>query len=218
MLEEIISPRLIMFNGDTLTKMSKSNIKVIGITGHLTSGKDTFFSLLDYLYPEKFRRLAFADGLKGELDALVKKEFGFSLFACVASQKAVIRPLLIGWGMARRNQEKDYWINSLLKKMDDLCSLDKECFPEYEPITVVTDVRYENEVLALRKKYGDGFKLVKVSRPDAKVEIPQEEQINQPLVDKYADYTVIWETVGEEKDLNQLDHYVVECYNHLFIK
>ena len=179
----------------------KSKIQVIGVTGNLTAGKDTFFSLLDKICPEQFTRAAFADGLKLELDAFVKKSFGFSLFNFSAAQKALIRPVLIGWGMSRRNQDKDYWISNLLNHLDHMGNL---------RTIVICDVRYENEVLALRKKYGHGFKLVKISRPDAKVEIPQEEQINQPLVDKYLDYTVIWPTVGIDQ-LDKLTPAVRDC-------
>ncbi len=186
--------------------MNDNKIKVIGISGFLRSGKDSFFTILNKLYPDTFKRFAFADTLKWELHEFALSKFGIDVFNCVDKDKSIIRPLMIGLGEARRNQNPNYWIEALAKSLE---SNDK--------IAIVTDCRYENEVLFFKNKYGSAFKLVEIERLDSGVVPPAEELKNNPKVQKYIDHKISWETVGDN-DLSKLEPYVGACYNYLFNK
>ncbi len=202
-----ISPRLTMFNGDTLTKMNnQNNIKVIGVCGYLRSGKDSFFTILNKLYPDVFKRFAFADTLKWELHQFAIENFNIDVFYCSDKDKSIIRPLMIGLGEAHRNQNPNHWIEALAKSLES-----------NNKIAVLTDCRYENEILFFKNIYGDAFKLVEIERVDSGITPPAEELRNHPKVQKYIDYKINWVTVGDN-DLSRLEPYVIECYNHLFKK
>ncbi len=177
--------------------------KLIGITGHALSGKDTFFNLL-HNTDDRFVRFALADKLKEDLSDLVFKQFGWDIFNLTFAQKEVIRPIMITYGQAWRKVDPLHWVKIVEKKIDKLFRENNEAglfgeslYPRRVP--VISDVRFENESHFFKEKYGDQFLLVKVIR-DKAPEPPQEEKINQPYVDAYVDHFVSWPTVGKELD------------------
>ncbi len=192
-----------------------NKIKVIGICGLCTSGKDTAYRLLSELYTNSFVRFAFADTLKGDLDPFIRQHFGFSIFSATAQQKELIRPLMINYGMCQRQVDPDYWIKQLDLRIDAYRRLDED--DGFNTIQVITDCRFINEVKFFKNKYGDSFRLIEVVRTDSKVEPPEQEKINHPLLKPHVNYTINWPSVGDDK-LDTLKPYIVDCYNHLFSK
>ncbi len=183
--------------------------KLIGITGHALSGKDTFFNLL-HKTDDRFVRFALADELKEDLADLVSKQFGWDIFNLTSAQKEVVRPIMITYGQAWRKVDPLHWVKIVEKKIDKLFRenneiglFDKNLYPHRIP--VCTDIRFVNEFLCFKKKYGEQFLLVKVSR-DGAPEPPEEEKKNQPCVDVYVDHFISWPTVG--KELDKLDAYI----------
>lgn len=133
---------------------------LIGLCGAAQSGKDTFAGLLGY------RRIAFADKLKQvalDCDPLVgPDDFGygegyFHLSWMVeqfgweyAKRVPGVREFLQNLGAAVRHYDPNFWIKAALEQWDD------------DHPTVVTDVRYDNEVRAIRR--WQGF-IVRIDRP-----------------------------------------------------
>ena len=115
----------------------------IALSGLKRSGKDTIGSYLIQNYSCK--RFAFADEVKRLARELFPEEF-------VQNDKPVN---LLQWlGNTMRQRNPDVWIN----KLSTMIQLTKDPVPNL----VVTDVRYPNEVQALKNL---GFTIVKVQVP-----------------------------------------------------
>ena len=162
---------------------SKNNIKVLGLGVNRMVGKDTFFSLLSEIDP-RFKRVAFADALKDSCEDLCKYFFDKGISQLTPSEKEIFRPILIESGRVGRTLDIDYWVKRAIKTA--------ETFPE-ESITVITDVRFENEYLYLKKIYGEKFFFVNLLREGAP-EPTDEEKKNGPETAKHANMTFYWKT------------------------
>lgn len=178
--------------------------KIICINGFARVGKDTFFNLLKATN-RIFVRFAFADELKHDLSQLILEQFGYDIFNLSEKQKEIIRPLLISYGCAWRKIDSLHWVKIVDKKIDKIIKnnnekslFNEDLYPKIIPC--VTDCRFSNEILYFKNKYKDNFILVKIDRNGAP-EPPEEEKINQPLVDKYVDFSISWETVGDKIEL-----------------
>jgi len=116
------------------------------------------------------RRYAFADALKQEVNDMAKACGGMrELFLLnpllpqwveydpVAPMDDPLCPLgkqrslLQFWGVYRREQEQDYWVNKVAQKLEE----------EKPEICLITDLRFMNEFL-WAKEYGD---TIRVDRP-----------------------------------------------------
>jgi hypothetical protein len=89
-------------------------------------------------------RVAFADELKKDVATLFSRNgLDFDELMKDPAKKELIRPLLVSYGQIMREFDPDIWVNKALK--------DKE---RKHQITAVTDVRFPNEVIALKKMGG----------------------------------------------------------------
>ena len=180
--------------------------KIIGVTGHCRAGKDSLFNLLYRNYPNTFYRLAFADQLKDHLADFVSNRFDINIFQCSAEQKTKIRPLMIGYGMAQRNMDPNYWVKEVADKLNIYNHSTILC-------PVITDFRFENEVKFFKEKYGKDFVLVEVVRLDSKDAFPTEELLEMPKVRPYVDHRIEWNTVGDS-ELASLLPFAENFYNN----
>jgi len=105
---------------------------IVGISGKLRSGKDTVAEiLLDAFGETACKRMALADVLKEECSEI----YGLDLERVYNDYdyKEEIRHILIKHGADRRAEDIDYWVKKVLETMTN-------------PVTLVPDVRYRNEV------------------------------------------------------------------------
>lgn len=162
-------------------------MKIIGLVGYAQTGKNSLAERIIRHFPE-YTQIAFADALKKDcsnfIDLVTHYRFDF---IHDESAKKRFRPLLVGWGEAMRELDSEYWINRIKDRITS-----GGCF-------VVTDVRYENEVIAIKKL---GGMIVYVNRPDFgpanDIEAGSINRImNTPIL--------IDEIVNNNGDLNKLD-------------
>jgi len=188
---------------------------VIGVSGVATSGKDTFFSLLqEYLrqYGITVERLALADKLKQELDPFLRENVGISAWTTNQAEKTLIRPMLVAYGKVKRMKSNGtHWTSQI--EPDLKAKLDAGIIP------VVTDIRYgeyENDEIYWLNKFGG--KLVYVTRwtklddegQRVFVQPPNEDEArNDPFLRKAAHKIVAWNTVTTPTPEN-LSQYVEE--------
>lgn len=172
---------------------------MIGITGVARAGKDTLCNYFLKTYP-KCQRLALADELKKDLDAFLIEKVGISAFTKDTEEKKLIRDLLVAYGKIQRARTQGkYWTGLIQPK---ILTLKKEGF-----LPIVTDVRYaiyaEDEYQWLKNNNG---MLIHVKRvqPDGTPVLPpnQDERINDPILEKLADYRVVWPTVISNDESN----------------
>lgn len=131
-------------------------MRLIGITGRARAGKDTFAQGLIRL---GYQRRAFADPLK-EVTAKIANEESHLYFddatkeeytdALEMTRRQALQK--VGVGM-RDSLGPDTWVRRLLR----------EWVADGMPSTVITDVRFDNEALAVLKAGGH---IVRILRPD----------------------------------------------------
>ena len=191
--------------------MSKNLMKIIGISGVATSGKDTLCSLIArYLNSKdvKSQRLALADNLKNDLKSFIYDKFNVNILEASYNEKTLIRPIMVAYGKVRRTLSKGkHWTDMLDREIEEL--INKKTVP------IITDVRYmeypEDEFFWLKSRNGI---LVHISRLDINGNLITpanlEEKENDVKIKEKADLKLIWET---DNDIDTL------YYNHLnFLK
>lgn len=173
---------------------------LIGVTGKARSGKDTTAAHLIARYG--YVRYAFADVLREAalaldpiIDHVIEEHDYASTLRFLRLSEVVeaegweaakghpeVRRTLQNYGVAIRAVQPDFWVNVAMRKVD----------LDFRP-AVVTDVRFPNEVDAIRDR---GGVLVRVVRPGA----VGNGHISETAIDHVtADYTV-WNT-GSIADL-----------------
>lgn len=179
--------------------------KLIALTGVATVGKDTFYKTLARVRPGAVR-ISIADIIRRDCRQWILDCSGIDCNICTPAQKEIIRPILVGYGLARRyNTAGTYFINEMDKLMLSRPLKDGEYF-------VLTDARFNeyivdepqwikhtwNGVLVHISQYreqgtfsDDTYKVYKQPANDT-------EARNDPKMRAVADYRVDWETLNEE--------------------
>jgi hypothetical protein len=169
---------------------------MIGISGYARSGKDTFGECLVKKLKEygiKAKTYALATQLKIDIDFLTKNDFGISAFTKDDVEKIIIRPLLVGYGESWRKANPDHWIEIVDSNF------------EKGTLSIITDIRYENEAKYILKN--QGF-LLNLNRklPDGNYikAANKEEELNAPLVQKLSSFNLTWATINDEKEIEDV--------------
>ena len=133
---------------------------VVGLMGYAQSGKDT---TAGFMAPAGFRRLAFADALKDVSQSASELELNLAGYEGWVFEEMVeregwervktfpgVRAFLQDLGLRVRKYDENFWINSALNQI------------ELGDKVVITDVRYPNEVQAVKDLGGT---LIRITRP-----------------------------------------------------
>lgn len=126
----------------------KRATKLLGLCGYARTGKDTAYKVLNES-DSSWVRVAFADELKNELNAVFNALGEYDKDFHNDATKVRYRDLLIAWGRLRRLDDPGYWIKKLAAKIHQT----QRDNPEAK--ICVTDVRYLNEVDWLQNLGGD---------------------------------------------------------------
>ena len=158
---------------------------IVGLSGLARCGKDSFFNFSKELFDEKYikcKRLAFADELKKELDSFLQDNFRISSFTESTEEKEIIRPIMVSYGMAKRQLSNGlYWIAKIEKQLN---ILKDECKYHF-----ITDVRFPNEIQKIKDMNGISIHITR----DSNLPPNEEEALNDPIVKKLSDYNFYWE-------------------------
>lgn len=136
---------------------------IIGIHGPLNGGKDTVANIIQMMYPQKFGRYAFAKPLKDALKVML----GFSDIQLEDRKlKEEVDPFwgftprkamqLLGTEFGRDMLRKDIWIKRAELEIGRNAQVNRG--------TIITDVRFENEVEWIRSR--DDAVLLYIIAPD----------------------------------------------------
>lgn len=134
---------------------------IIGISGKIEAGKDTFARVLRE-HPEfsDYKQFAFADGVKEVVQVLTGdpdqwSREGKARTAPGFKQSNGLLQQLIGAGM-RNMIDSNVWVRSCMNRIDDYQKqiIDQPHFGAHEAGVVITDVRYPGEVLAIQAAGG----------------------------------------------------------------
>lgn len=175
--------------------------KIIGVSGTFQVGKDTFCNALISYFP-KFRRFALADLLKEEIRPKLINDLGIDILNCTPAQKEIARPYLVTYGKSKRQESNNrYWIDKLMPRIQEYLRTDEE------NVALVSDVRYyesDTDEVPWVKKENNGI-LVHVSQYEYingkqifKSPANEDEQRNDPLLIKNANYRIIWPRINRD--------------------
>lgn len=180
----------------TIQRRSKIIIKelplIFGVSGVARAGKDTFAKYLS----SKLERMtlphvisSFAQNLKQSLDPLTKEMFNISAFTEKEDEKKLLRPLFVALGTdVARKYDKDFWVKRIEKKVTSCLN--------NNIITIIPDVRYENEVKWIKSLGGIVIHITRMGTKPANFE----ERANNPIIKKLADYKINWKNFKDEKE------------------
>ena len=179
----IIKRRKIVFNEIPL---------LFGISGVARCGKDTLAKHLASKLEKNGTvpaRVSFASAMKLDLDDFLKEKLNISAFTEDTKEKDIIRPLLVPYGtdVCRNKINKDFWIKKIEKRV--------EINIKNNIITIISDVRYENEVNWIKNLGGYVIHLSRCGIKPANFE----EKANDPIVKKLSDYRLKWKNFSDEK-------------------
>lgn len=154
------------------------------VSGVRRSGKDTLITLLHGL-DSRFERFSFADRLKEDLISLLGDQFNIDPFNCSEEQKELVRPILIAYGCAWREVNKNHWVELVIERAQFRQRVMSDM------IVAVSDGRFTNEIKAFRDFYGKNLFHIDVSRTDGPPPTEEEER-NFRQVQEMADYKLVW--------------------------
>lgn len=182
----------------------KNNIQYVLLTAPARHGKDTFFRLLDELYPNKFASFAYAFQLKEDLKPLIWNEFAIDTHNPTDKQKELIRPIFIAYGETWKKVNDLHWVEITDDKIQEQ--------REYSNfIAVITDNRYAGEINYFKNKYPNQCVVVKIRRIGGQ-EPTNAEKISLPLIEPLVDYTIEWPNVDDVEELKPFVHNFVKKY------
>ena len=177
---------------------------IIGISGYARTGKDTFGISLQRIlktYKINCELIAFANVLKEDLNIFLLDKFNISAFTKKDEEKFLIRPMLVAYGESKRNQNPNYWIDQIKEKVKN-------------KLTIITDVRYENEARWIVDNGGFLIHLNRQREDGSYIEAPNpQEAENNPKVANLASLKIVWQTIESDGsvDENTIDQ-IVESF------
>jgi hypothetical protein len=222
--------------------MNKQQI-VIGVGGVARAGKNLFSDLLVKQLGQQFhlhaQHFALAHELKMDCRNFIRDKFNINVFTENTDEKKIFRDMLVWYGDAKRKQSNGrYWIDKLNTRIGS----EFECGTPPIDVAIVSDIRYDfyenDEVDYIRKekngifihisKYTYGFptdgRVVKVGgQTVANTKIftdpaNSHEALNDPKLQKKADYLLQWEDISYGKTLSYQELLNNEYLNNTVIK
>jgi hypothetical protein len=150
-----------------------ANSLIIGLGSKAQIGKDYAAAQLKKYFD--IERIAFADELKNDLKYLFERNgFDFDMLMAEPALKTKARPLLVSYGQVMREFNPDIWINRALKN--------KEL---QHQVTIITDVRFPNEVNVLKSLGGQYVEIISDVPP-----ANETEAYYSPLMEGLADFKI----------------------------
>lgn len=129
----------------------------VGLTGYAGAGKDYVCQWLREHSSKAVHRVAFADGVRMEIqETLLPSPEGSLPALWDKPYPETIRRLLQWWGTdLRRAQDPDYWVAHGMARASEL-----DDYLTSESLIVFTDVRFENEAAAIKDAGGIVFQVM----------------------------------------------------------
>ena len=163
---------------------------IIGISGAARSGKDSFYLLLKKILGNDvaIERTAFADELKCDIRPLLLEKFDIDINSYSDKEKEIVRPLMVSYGTLARSIDENFWIKKISKKVE------KE--QKSDIISVITDVRYQNEQEWIKENFENSINVFihRAGNNPAN----EDERDNLPFLKKNADYIVVWNDFDDQ--------------------
>ena len=163
--------------------------KIIGFAGYARVGKDTCADFVKEMFPEEYSRSSFANRLKYECSLMLSMVMDDFPDLRLTEDKIKYRDFLVFWGKYRRKMQSDYWIKNLEDEKSNPVSTK----------TIISDVRYPNEVQWIWKQGGI---VILVERPGIGPANEEEGQSIQTIIlERHYNYVLLND--GSLEDLKE---------------
>lgn len=183
---------------------------IIGVSGKIGSGKDTTAKIIQEIFEVHTNgcvQLRFADALKSAVSAITGEFLIDGDFTHDQKNKVVpafgktIGTLLQEVGVHMRKLDEDFWVKSAFAKMDNpLCD-----------VYVISDVRFENECMAIKKAGGI---IIRLEGDPGNVRKNSTRDLNHisetALDDRFDLFDIVIET--EKTNPEQIKNYLVKWF------
>lgn len=189
-------------------------MKIIGISGKIGVGKTTLTNKLMRMLPGTWVRLAFADALKRE----VAVKFGFDRKFCYTPEGKdtevhiprvgylKVREIMQWYGVARREENPDYWIEAARKEIEALRRRGIDG-------VIIDDVRFENEARYVR---ANGDLLVRLEPyPGWKPSPGAEKHVSETALDLYQGWDLVMVPASSKSAEISIEHSAQMICDHL---
>lgn len=168
--------------------------KIILLSGWSTSGKDL---LADYLVKNGYTQFSFASILKKKVSDHYKFDYDLTLTQKGKNTKIngiTIRELLISYAKTKRNKNDDIFVEYTL---NEIKLLDSYKTKRGEPLSdiVISDLRYNNEIEFLKKRFKNCI-TIRINRHNKS----PVDDISEHQLDSF-NFDYIIENKGTKKDL-----------------
>lgn len=205
--------------------------RLIALCGVARSGKDTFYQTLARVRPGAIR-ISIGDIIRHDCQKFILDTTGINVNHCSDTEKEIIRPILVGYGITKRKQTQGKYFREKLEDMMAVISSGSEFNPDVNYF-VMTDVRFaeydydepdwvrDNKGLLIHVSRIMGWKphpLYESYSPDpVYLKAPNDvEAENDPKLRAAADYRVEWENRNDiamfEEHVNQFLSFVKEVW------
>lgn len=147
---------------------------IIGLGSKAQIGKDYAAIKLAKYYD--VHRIAFADVLKEDISYLfAQNQLRLDSLLNEPHLKKLIRPLLVSYGGLMRKFNENTWVDRTFQKADFS-----------HQVTIITDMRYPNEVAAVHKLGGYYVDIISDIAP-----ANEEEALYSPMLSNLADFRIV---------------------------
>lgn len=177
---------------------------IFGISGYATVGKDTFADAMRSILARrqiKVYRESFAKQLKLQMNGFLATSLKINSFTDNEEEKELIRPLLVAYGEAQRKRNPNYWVETL-----DFLLLKNG-------LSIVSDVRYENEADWIISKGGKILHLNRIDENGNYIQPANEEELkNSPKVIKKCFHEMCWSSISEKSEIEKVVENFVDTF------
>ena len=192
------------------------NQVAIGITGFARSGKDTLAGAIrSGAMAEGLRCQIFslAHALKSDLNDFCLDKFGISAFTEDSESKSKIRPVLIAYGVAKRESTKGtYWFNKLKKEIDSF-------FVSGGQVAIIPDIRfkeYEYDEYDFVRSYKQNMliHLTRILEDGSQVQPAHKtEKANADILFRLSDKRILWNSNLAEVEVANYAKPIIKIIN-----
>jgi hypothetical protein len=158
------------------TPLPKKMPSVIGIYGDPRSGKDVTADYLQAKY-QKVKRTAFSDAILPEVNQFFTKLGSEHQIDAGNKSEQMYRKLLQAWGIARPDQDPDYWVKKVKQYVDQ--QLDSK----QAELVIVTGIRLPPDIDFIRSLGGHVWKIYRPGN-DYQADHQVENQLNEIVPDR----------------------------------
>jgi hypothetical protein len=181
-----------------------SKLILLGISGKARAGKD---STADYI----IKTIGGSkDSFARPVKEVVKAAYGFYEDQLYGNQKDTIDEYwgitprhafqLVGTDLFRAQVDKDFWVKAFLRSIKDK-----------EGLLIVPDVRFPNEVKAIKDNGGQVWRVIRKDFPT-----PKDEHISETILDDYKDWDLVIKCNTGLDRLHRLTQQAIDINTNFF--